>query len=193
MNSKLSDLLAQIEKGDVKSSCIFELVDTYYQCVIGSIDERDDNGSCVETPFPEELLLPVEKRNSGIGDALIKLINAGHRVDDADGDFNALMLAVGSGDAPMVHFLIGHGADANSWPDKDLDSLPDEENYYLDDIDANFFGESISNDKDIEYMNALYHTALVLVEDAHLGPYSGLCLSIDENRHVSLTPPKTKY
>ena len=193
MDSKLKALLSRIESGEVKTACVYETVDTYYQCVIGKIDELDDDDVYEEAPFPEEFLLPVEDRRSGIGDALIQLINAGHHVDDADGGFNALMLAVGSGDAPMVRFLINHGADANKWPEMDETPLPGEGNYYLDDIDIHYMDESFANDKDIEYMKALHRTALVLVEDAHLGPYSGYCLKIDENGNVSLSPAKVRF
>ena len=50
------------------------------------------------------------------------------------------------------------------------ESLPGESNYYLDDIDINYMNECFANDKDIDYLKALFQTALVLVEDAHLGP-----------------------
>ena len=83
------------------------------------------------------------------------------------------MLAVGNGDAPMVRFLINHGVDVNKWPGKDETLIPGESYYYLDDIAIHLMDETFAKDKDIEYMKALHRTALVLVEDVHLGPYSG--------------------
>ncbi len=64
-------------------------------------------------------------------------------------------------------------------------------NYYLADIDIHYMDESFANDKDIEYMRALYRTALVLVEDAHLGPFYGHCLKIDEAGTVTLKQAET--
>lgn len=103
------------------------------------------------------------------------------------------MLAVGSGDAPMVHFLIKHGADANSWPNKGEEPALGEGNYYLDEIDIHFMNECFVNDKDINYLKALHRTALVLVEAAHLGPYSGYSLKISEDGIVSLGPAQVLF
>ena len=193
MNSKLEAFMQSVERGDTPSASVYHLLDTYYQCVIGKIDEiADDDIDCEDEPFPEEFLQAVEDRSSGIGIALTQLLDAGFDIDGSDGYFNALMLAVGGGDALMVHFLLEHGADASSWPDME-NSLPGEGNYYLDDIDIHFMNESFANDKDVEYMKALHRTALVLVEDAHLGPYSGYCLKIDDNGNVSLSPAKVKF
>lgn len=93
----------------------------------------------------------------------------------------------------MVHFLIEHGADIDSWPGKGEEPLPGEGNYYLDDIDIHFMNESFANDADIDYLKALHRTALVLVEDAHLGPYTGYSLKIDEEGKVSLGPAKVLF
>ena len=192
MNSKLEAFMQGVECSENPSASVYHLLDTYYQCVIGKIDEIADDEADWEEPFPEEFLQAVEDRSSGIGIALTRLLDAGYDIDGTDGCFNGLMLAVGGGDAPMVHFLLEHGADANSWPDMEH-SLPGEGNYYLDDIDIHYMNESFANDKDIEYMTALHRTALVLVEDAHLGPYSGYSLKIDKRGNVSLSPAKVKY
>ena len=189
MHPEIEKTLKRIAGGEIKTACVYSLIDTYYMYVVGDIDAEESD---LESPFPEELLQPVEDRESGIGPALIKLLEKGHNVNASDGDFNALMLAVGSGDAPMVRFLINHGADANSWPNME-ESLPGESNYYLDDIDINYMNECFANDKDIDYLKALFQTALVLVEDAHLGPYSGFSLKIDEDGTVSLGPAKTFF
>ena len=189
MHPEIEKTLKKIAGGEIKTACVYSLIDSYYMCVVGDIDAEDSDP---EPPFPEELLQPVEDRESGIGPALIKLLDKGHNVNASDGDFNALMLAVGSGDAPMVRFLVHHGADANSWPNME-ESSPWEGNYYLDGIDINYMNECFANDKDNDYLKALYQTALVLVDDAHLGPYSGFSLKIDKNGTVSLGPAKTLF
>ena len=129
-----------------------------------------------DMPFSGELKQPVEDRISGIIVALTQLINAGHDVNESDGFLNALMLAVGHGDAPMVQFLIEHGADVNTWPDMDKEPEWMRQNYYLKDIDIHYMDECFADDKDVEYMKALHQTALVLVGLGHLRPYSGHCL-----------------
>ena len=98
LNCKLETIMHKIENGEVKSSCVFEMVDTYYQCVIWKSDVMDNETfNCDRTPFPVEFFTPVEERDSGIGVALMRLIDKGHDVDAADGGFNVLMLAVGEG------------------------------------------------------------------------------------------------
>ncbi len=194
MDPKLLSMLNRVESGELKTACIHKLLETYYQCVIGKIDEYDDLDDLEDdAPFPPEFLMPVEERSSGIGIALTQLLGLGHDVNNSDGSFNALMNAVGCGDAPMVHFLLQHGADANSWPDMDEENIRLYGNYYLDDIDIHYMDESFANDKDIEYMKALYRTALVLVEDAHLGPFHGHCLKIDEAGNVTLKQAETLF
>ena len=189
MHPEIEKTLKRIAGGEIKTACVYSLIDTYYMYIVGDIEAEDSD---LDPPFPEELLQPVEDRESGIGSALKILLDEGHNVNDSDDDFNALMLAVGSGDAPMVHFLIEHGANANSWPGIE-ETMPWEGNYYLDDIDIHYMHECFCNDKDIEYLKALYRTALVLVEDAHLGPYIGHSLKIDENGTVSLSPAKVLF
>ena len=189
MHPEIEKTLKRIAGGEIKTACVYSLIDTYYMYIVGDIEAEDSD---LDPPFPEELLQPIEDRESGIGSALKILLDEGHNVNDSDDDFNALMLAVGSGDAPMVRFLIQHGADANSWPNME-ESLPGEGNYYLDEIDINYMNECFANDKDIDYLKALSQTAFVLVEDAHLGPYSGFSLKIDENGTVSLGPAKTLF
>ena len=67
------------------------------------------------------------------------------------------------------------------------------QNYYLEDIDIHFMDECLADDKDLEYMKALHQTALVLSDVGHLGPYSGHCLTIDQDGNVFLLPPRMKY
>ncbi len=195
MNPKLEAFMGRIESDELKTACVYELIDIYYQCVIGKIDEMDadDEREYEDLPFPDEFLHPVEDRKSGIGAALKRLLDLEYDVDVPQGGFNALMLAVGEGDAPMAHFLIQHGADANSWPEMGEEPSLGEGNYYLDDIDIHFMNECFANDRDEDYLRALHRTALVLVEDANLGPYSGYSLKIDEEGQVSLGPAKVKF
>lgn len=194
MDPKLVKTLERIESGEYKSACIYELINTYYQFVIGKDDEIDDDVLYWDEPFPEEFSVPVEERSSGIGEALEILLGAGHDINDDDGMFNALMPAVGSGDEHMVHFLLKHGADANRWPEMEENDPAIFGNWYLDQIDSCLLEESLANDKDIEYMKALHRTAVVLAKEAHLGPFNGYCLSIDtENRTVSVKPAEVMY
>lgn len=192
MNPKLEAFMLGIEKCENPSASVYNLLDTYYQCVIGEIDKMADDVNREKEPFPEELLQTIEKRRSGIGIALTRLLDDGYDIDGSDGYFNALMLAVGNADSPMVHYLLQHGADANSWPHME-ESIPGERNYYLDDIDIQYMDECFANDKDIDYLKALQRTALVLVEDAHLGPYYGHSLTIDEEGNISLGPAKVLF
>jgi hypothetical protein len=53
--------------------------------------------------------------------------------------------------------------------------------------------ECFAYDTDFDFLKALHRTALVLVEDAHLGPYTGLSLKIDEAGNVSLKPAKVLF
>lgn len=188
MHIKIEAVLTRIKKGKIKTACIYELIHTYYQNVVWRIDEIGGFDNLPKNPpFPEEFLQSVDTRVTGIGEAIEQLLKAGYDIDQPEYGYNALMLAVREGDAPMVRFLISHGADANSWPGIE-GRLPFERNYYLDDIDINCFDR-----KDPNYMKAYYNTALVLAKDAHLGPYYGYCLSINERGKVSLDPPKLKY
>lgn len=191
VNPRLEAFLRQLECRKADTTVIYELIDTYYQQVACIPPEPDDD--MPDIPFSEELKQPVEGRASGIILALTQLIDAGHDVNESDGYFNAMMLAVGHGDAPMVQFLIEHGADVNTWPG--ADELPEwmRKNYYLDDIDIHFMDEFFANDRDLEYMEALHKTALVLSEVGHLGPYRGHCLTIDQDGNVSLLPPRMEY
>ena len=43
MDYKLKRVMSKIENGNIQSAHIYELVDTYYQCVIYKIDEYDDD------------------------------------------------------------------------------------------------------------------------------------------------------
>ncbi len=187
MNPKLEAYLHRIETKEIEAACISGMISTYYDRVIAKLDELDDDeDDYVPFPYSEELHQPVDERESGIGTALTRLLASGHNIDETDGNFNALMLAVGYGDAPMVHFLIQHGADAKAWPDFGEEPIIKDSNYYLDDIDIHLMGESFANDEEIEYMEDLYQTAIVLANEAHLGPYNGYCLKIDENGNVSV-------
>lgn len=195
MDSKLIAFLNSVDNGEGSLACVYHLLDTYYHGTVGKIGELNGEDDAVyeKSTFPEEFLLPVEDRDSGIGFALTHLLDEGYDVDGTDGYFNALMLAVGSGDAPMVHFLIKHGADVNSWPGKGEEPALGENNYYLDDIDIHYMDGCFANDKDIMYLEALHRTALALVESAHLGPYSGYSLKISEDGTVSLGPAQVLF
>lgn len=191
MDSKLKHVLHRIETGDVQAAYIYELLDTYYQCVIYKVGEYDDDREPEDTSYPEELLKPLAERESGIEEALSVLIDQGYDVHESDGCFNALMLAVGSADEPMTAFLLANGADPYTWPD--MEQLPEEwrGNYYLEDIDIQYMDACFEPDE--EYKAALLRTAQTFVRVSGLRNMGGLCLVVDENGNVSLEPPKKKY
>ena len=191
MHPRLEAFLQEVDCHKADAAVIYELIDTYYQQVAYIPPESDDDMTAI--PFSEELKQPVEDRVSGIIVALTQLINAGHDVNESDGGFNAMMLAVGHGDAPMVQFLIEHGADVDTWPVMGEEPEWMRQNYYLEDIDIHFMDECLADDKDLEYMKVLHQTALVLSDVGHLGPYSGHCLTIDQDGNVFLLPPRMKY
>ena len=193
MNPHLEAFLRNVEDHKVDAAAVYGLIDTYYQQVAYTSPESDDDTEGM--PFSEELKQPVENRASGIKTALTHLFNLGHDSNESDGEFNAMMLAVGHGDAPMVHFLIEHGADVNSWPAMDEEPEWMRQNFYLEDIDIHYTEECFVSKKNrnFEYMKALRQTALVLAEFGHLEPYSGHCLTIDADGNVSLNPPQLLY
>ena len=191
INPHLEEFLRDVEDHKVDAAAVYGLIDTYYQQVAYTSPESDNDMD--DVPFSEELKQPVEDRASGIVVAVTSLLNSGHDANESYGGFNAMMLAVGNGDAPMVQFLIEHGADVNTWPDMDEEPEWMRQNYYLEDIDIHFMDECFANDKDLEYMKALHQTALVLAKRGHLGPYTGHCLAIDEDGNVSLEPPRLRY
>ena len=183
-------VFGRIECGDLKSACIFELLDSYYDHAFWRLDDLGNNEGLlykIPLPFPVELLLPVENRGSGIGALLNHLLNKGHDIDAEKDGYNALKLAVSYGDALMVRFLIQHGADAKSWPGMDDDHI--HRNYYLDNIDlmyAYYSSKDFHDFIDTDHLKALHRTALVFSEDALLRPYKGKhCLTIDEDGNVS--------
>ena len=188
INPHLEEFLRDVEDHKVDVAAVYGLIDTYYQKVAYTSPESDDDMEDVS--FSEELKQPVEDRVSGIIVAVTRLLNSGHDANEPYGGFNAMMLAVGHGDAPMVQFLIEHGVDVNTWPEMDEEPEWMRQNFYLEDIDIHYLDECLANDKDFEYMKALHQTALVLAKSGHLGPYSGHCLKISVDGNVTLEPPR---
>ena len=189
MDPKLTGFLNQIRKDGVDFGSLVHLLDTYYQNVIYKVDENavDDP---YDGPFPVELTLPLEKRESGIYDAVSFLLENGCDINGSDGCFNALQRAVGQADAPMAGYLMMHGADATTWLEMDEEPWVDKQNYYLESIDINYMNESFANDTDKRFYKALYQTALVLEKHAHLGPFYGYSLMIDEDGNVTVDGAK---
>ena len=191
MNEKLSQVLCDIENNKIESSHIHKLIDIYYQCVIDKIDECENDEEMERAAYPEDILLQLPQRKSGIFEALSQLIDQGYDVHESDGGFNALMLAVGYADEPMTAFLIDNGADPRTWPD--MDEFPTElrQNYYLEDIDIQYMDTYLDKDEKLE--SALLRTAQTIVKASGLKNFGGICLCVDENGNVSLKPPKMKY
>ena len=156
---------------------VYDLLDTYYQRQLSEAEKQ---------AFYRYTRIPLEQRPDGIYQELQKLLDEGCDIDETHGGFNALMTAVGCGDASMTEYLIKHGADPNKWPDMENDLSFEEPNYYLEDIDINYMNESFANEKDYHFMEALFDTAVVLANVGHLGPYQGTCHKIDEAGNVSV-------
>ena len=192
MDKKLQAALERIAEETINGGHIFELVDTYYQCVIMKIDEHDNEDEPDDQPFPDELYQPLEQRDSGIFEALSILLKQGHDVNDEADGINSLMLSVANADVHMTKYLIEHGANPNNCPDMDNESLyPKSENYYLEDIDLKYTDACFGNDE--RYKESLLQTAQVLVEGGGLKSFGGLCLLVDSSGNVSLELPKKKY
>ena len=189
MNIILQEILPRIDCGEIASAQIYHLLDIYYQSVVYLYDKRDTKeDETEEIPFPSELKLELEDRKSGIGEALRTLAEKGCDVNEYDGDFNALMIAVGAADAPMVRYLIERGGDVNKWPGMDDPEPVSGQNYYLEDIDIGYMNECYATNPDKDYLDALYNTAMVLIREGGLRSFSGYSLKVDENGHGSLGP-----
>ena len=190
MNPNIKDFLKDVVKNGNPSDCVFQLVDTYYRIIREEcIVNKEQKNNELQDYYPDEFLVPVLERDSGIGIALLQLLDAGFDIDGSDGYFNALMLAVGEADAQMTDFLIAHDSDPTSWPCDDEKPKFAHGNFYLEDIDINYHSET----ENAKYIDGLYRTALVLAKDSRLRPFHGLCLGIDENGNVSFSPPRCKY
>jgi len=190
MDSKLLKVLGKIETGEIRSAQVYKLVEAYYDKVIYKIDEFDGEMP-EEELYPEELLQPLPQRKSGIAQALNSLIDRGFDVDESDGFFNALMMAVGNADVWMTAYLVDHGADLCSWPEMEEAPGDWQANYYLEDIDIHYWG--MWEDRDPIRCEALLRTAKLIVDRTGAKNFGGLCLRVDENGCVSLQPPKMLF
>ena len=185
MNEIIAEKLRQIQKMEIVKEAVYEFLCAYYDIYIAGLEDPD------HPEYPEELILPLNERSSGVCEAMCWLVD--NRFDLNEGDcFNPLMMAVTFADAPMTEFLIGHGADANYWPDMDeLPGIPIT-NYYLADIDIAYLNDDLPHER--RYVQALLRTATVLLRDGKTGSFRGLCLTADaENREVTLSGPHWKY
>lgn len=192
MNTILEKFLTKADPQDDSAAQVFDLIDAYYQRVVDNSDEENKGSDLYNDGlFPAELKQPVNERKSGICDAILYLLGKGCNINKAKGGFNAMMLAVGAADAPMVEFLLKNGATVHEWPDMTDD--PNSQNYYLESIDLGYMHEGFSNDPDQEYLDALMKTASVLVRVGGLRSFSGFCLTVDEEGHGSIAPAKVLY
>ena len=190
MDCKLLKTIERIENGEIRSAQVYKLVEAYYDKVIYKTDELD-GGMPEKEPYPEELLQPLPQRKSGIARALTCLIDQGFDVDESDGFFNALMLAVGNADEWMTAYLVDHGAKLCCWPEMEEAPGDWQANYYLEDIDIHCWDAWI--DRDSLYAEALLRTAQLIVDHTGAKNFGGLCLRMDENGCVSLQPPKILF
>ena len=187
MNEKLIQFLQEIQAGNVSEDAVYALLDLYYAQVIYKMDASYDTGYI---GFPAELQQRLEIRQSGIYEVLEALIAKGCDVNAGDG-WNALMLAVGFADAPMTAWLLGHGADAHTWPDMAEPQGTIPQNYYLEDIDIHYMEASFEDEE--MYRNALKRTAEVLVQSGGLKEFSGYSLQVDAAGNVTIKSPQQKY
>ncbi len=112
MNHQLSELLRDIVNKQIDKKQLIYFLNHYYQFVIYKIDEKSDNQIFEEgdNPFPEELTLPLDKRKSGILEALNIVLRINPNVNEDDGSCNALMITVGNADAFLTEYLLEKGA-----------------------------------------------------------------------------------
>ena len=50
MHPEIEKTLKKIAGGEIKTACVYSLIDSYYMCVVGDIDAEDSDP---EPPFPE--------------------------------------------------------------------------------------------------------------------------------------------
>lgn len=184
MTDRFQDTLHDINVGKIKTSHIYYLIDAYYEMIFGGVKEQ---GSDVW----DELQRPLHDRCCAIERALYDLLEHGYDVNEPGESINALMLAVMNADEPMVAFLLAHGADIFTWPY--MGELPKElqGNFYLEDIDAQYMDACSDHD---EKMKEVLHTlANTIVKMSGIRKYAGLCLCVDDNGTVSLTPLRMRY
>lgn len=187
MNEMLEKELNTIKRGERHQEVFLHFLEFYYDIYIQSTLPGGLSYEVEECSYPEELTLPLEKRASGISNAVKWLIANGY--DPNEGDcFNPLMMAVWYEDAFMTEFLIANGADAHRWPDM----LESEPNIYIDHLDIAYFHKAWPLDD--RFMHALLETAKVLLRDGKVGSFFGTCLEADaEKRTITFLPPKFRY
>lgn len=190
MNYKLAKTIEDIKNYQIDKNQLVCLLENYYQKVIYLIDEKTDDEIYEEEnkSFPEELTLPLEKRESGILEALSIVLSINPNVNEDDGFSNALMISVGNMDAFLTEYLLEHGFDSGLWPDTE----DDEQNYYLEDIDIHYMYYCLENNNDKKYEESLFKTALVLVKKGNLLNFQGNCLTINDGK-IIFTPCKAMF
>lgn len=185
MNGILKSSIDKIRKKELTSEVVYSFLCSYYDEYIEGLDESED------APYPEELVLPLETRESGVYEAMSWLVDQKYNLDEGE-CFNPLMMAVSHADAPMTEFLIRNGANANYWPDMDEEPEYMRDNYYLEDIDIAYMDMHWPRSE--RYVNALLQTARVLLQEGNTGSFFGLCLAADaEKREISLSGPNYLY
>ena len=189
MLEMLRETVDKVLAADPRTDSFLKLMVTYYERYICDSDHYDPDGPERTEPLPQwhELRLALDRRPSGIGEALEALAAAGVNVCD-EGD-EVLRTAVGAGDAFFVEWLLEHGADPTVWSDRE----PWEQNRYLDEVDLIMMDESFANDGNKEYIEMLAKTAQVLVKKGGLRNFGGYCFSVDEEGVISFFGPKVLF
>ena len=138
--------------------------------------------------------IPLADRKGRILEKLEKLLAEGVDPNDApDGEY-PLMRAVANLDAPMVSWLIQHGADCRKWLAEGEELEPYERNWYLEDLDITMLNESFVTNANRSLFQAAFDTACVLVKEGGLQePFYGYCIQVTENREIIGSQAQVKF
>ncbi len=198
MDDELFDVIQKARQSSDKQKWFYVLFDTYYQHCIMHIGSEppvpEDEPPVYDWPINNEVLLDVALRPSGIEAAIQALFASRNDVNDSDGDFNALMLAVGYADYYMTKYLLDHGADPHIWPY--AGDLPEwiEQNYYLESLDIAYMDcQHESGSVESGFIDAVVHTAELLAEQGGLRDFGGVCLKVDHQGSVSFSGPHYRF
>jgi len=162
---------------------LFQFLDSYYW-KIWNPNNLCDEGE--DAPYPDELLQPLDKRDPAFMQEIDRLVANTNNINR--GEYYPLSLTVGNADRFLTAYLLDHGADPFI-----EDSSESDQNHFMDILDHAIFSESITNDRDEIYLNALMETAAVLAKHGVTeGGYH--CIEINkEDRTLYAHSPRFKF
>ncbi len=169
---------------------VYEVLDQYYMTQYADYDSPEYS----ESDLIYDHNVPLEKRESGILEKIEKLLAEGVDLNDAmDGDY-PLENAVLNIDAPMVRYLIQHGADCRKYRFGYDDTEIKEISGYFEAINEIAEEESGTTTENPEKFKALCDIARILVKEGGLrGPFSGACFKITEDGEISFKPARPLF